>query len=130
MTIGRERYKFNQMAQRMGTNPDLQDTVAEYRAVAYSHEFAAYRLEVVGTREALFSLLRDPTVYAVLVNEDEDAVEAFRREKAEMESRVIYLGPRVRMGPVDPNKPMPELPIPGAEQPVTVLPPKKDGGQR
>ena len=29
----------------------------------------AYRLEVVGTREALFSLMHERVVYAVLVNE-------------------------------------------------------------
>lgn len=100
MTIGRERYKFMQRAQQFASNPAMKDSVAEYRAVALSHEFAVYRLEVVGTREALYSLLRDPVVYAVLVMEDERAVEAFRREKAEMERTIIYRGPRIRMGPV------------------------------
>jgi len=109
INIGRQRYQFMQRARQMGTVPQMQETAEEYRAVAMSHEFAAYRLEVVGTREALFSLLRDPTVYAVLVKEDEDAVEAFRRAKAEMHGRWVIRGPRVRMGPVDPNKPLPDM---------------------
>ena len=110
MAIGRQRYEFMQRAQRMGGGAEMQDSVAEYRAVALSREFAAYRLEVVGTREALHSLLRSPVVYAVLVNENESAVAAFRKQKSELESRVIFRGPRIRMGPVDPNKPLPEPP--------------------
>jgi hypothetical protein len=90
--IGHERYRFLQMARKLGTAAEVQTTVEEYRAVATSPEFAAYRLEVVGTREALFSLTRERTVFAVLVNEDASAVAAFRQEKAEMESRVIFRG--------------------------------------
>jgi len=110
ITLGRERYKFMQMAQTLGNTPDAQDQVAEYRAVAMSPELAVYRLEVVGTREALFSLLRESVVYAVLVKEDERAVTDFRWMKAEMQRRVIIRGPRIRMGPVDPDKPLPEPP--------------------
>lgn len=108
--IGHERFRFLQMAQKLGKAAEVQDTVAEYRAVALSPEFAVYRLEVAGSREALFSLMREGVVYAVLVNEDASAVAAFREEKAELESRVIFRGPNVRMGVVDADKPIPELP--------------------
>jgi len=89
MTIGHERYRFLQRAKKLGAGAEFQDKVAEYRAVATSPEFAVYRLEVVGTREALFSLLDSPVAYAVLVIEDPLAVGAFRREKAELEGGVI-----------------------------------------
>lgn len=108
--IGHERFKFLQRAQQLGKAAEVQDKVAEYRTVAMSPEFAVYRLEVVGTREALFSLMRERVVYAVLVNEDASAVAAFKREKAEMLSRVIFRGPSIRMGPIDPDKPLPDLP--------------------
>ena len=141
MAIGHERFKFLQRAQKMGANPEVRGSVAEYRAVAMSHEFAAYRLEVVGTREALFSLLRSPVVYAVLVNEDAAAVAAFRREKAELESRVIFRGPRIPMGPIDPDKPLPEMPsFPPVDgetaeamstwPPLDPAPPAAEAGQR
>ena len=41
--IGHERFKFLQMAQKLGKAADVQAKVAEYRAVAMSPEFAAYR---------------------------------------------------------------------------------------
>jgi hypothetical protein len=81
--IGRERARFLQTAQRRVGRPGMEESVAEYRAAAGSPELALYRLEVVGTREALFSLLRDPAVGAVLVNENAAAVTEFEREKAD-----------------------------------------------
>jgi hypothetical protein len=108
--IGHERFRFLQMAQKLGKAAEVQGTVAEYRAVALSPEFAVYRVEVAGTREALFSLMRERAVLAVVVNEDASAVAAFRKQKAEMESWVISRGPSIRMGVIDPDKPIPELP--------------------
>lgn len=101
--IGHERFKFLQRAQKLGKAAEVQATVAEYRAVAMSPEFAVYRMEVVGTREALFSLMREQVVYAVLVSEDASAVAAFRKEKEEMLSRVIFRGPSIRMGTIPPE---------------------------
>lgn len=120
--LDQQRHRFLQRARMMANHPDMRDTVAEYNAVATSPEFALYRLEVVGSREALFSLLRDPAVYGVLVNEDEAAVAAFQREKAEMSSRIVRRVPSTLM---DPNRTYSELPpgVVGPETvPVTVFP--------
>ena len=42
--------------------------------------------------------MRERVVYAVLVNEDASAVAAFKEEKAEMLSRVIFRRTGIRMG--------------------------------
>jgi hypothetical protein len=96
--IGHERFEFQRRAVHMD-----KETAAQYRAIAFNPEFAVYRIEVVGTREALFSLSREPLVSAVLVNESEAAVTAFETEKAEMASQVIFRGPTVHMGPAGPQ---------------------------
>jgi len=131
--LDQQRHRFLQRARLMMNNPDLRDTVAEYNAVATSPELALYRLEVVGSREALFSLLRDPSVFAVLVNEDETLVRAFRGEQAEMASRIIRRVPTTLM---DPGSVYRELP-PGVRGPDSMstgsigeLPPIPDQSQR
>jgi len=105
--LDRQRHQFLQRARMMMNHPDMRDTVAEYNAVATSPEFKLYRMEVMGSREALFSLLRDPAVYAVLVKEDEALVAAIRLEQAEMASRIIRRVPATLM---DPNRIYRELP--------------------
>jgi hypothetical protein len=111
--LDQQRLRFLQRARMMANTPAMRDTMLEYEAVATSPELALYRLEVMGSREALFSLLRDPSVYAVLVNEDESWVAAFQREKAEMSSRILRRVPTTLM---DPGRTYRELP-PGALSP-------------
>jgi hypothetical protein len=52
------------------------------RGVTTRHEFAVYRIEVLGTREALFALSKDPLVRLLVVDEraDVDEIDAARRE--------------------------------------------------
>lgn len=78
----RERKRFSKLAQRMSAgadegltaSPAARDLVARYREVAASGELAAYRLEVMGTRAALFALSRAPPVRAVFVDENAQRV--------------------------------------------------------
>ncbi len=107
LALDQQRHRFLQRARMMANNPGLRDTMLEYQTVATSPDFALYRLEVMGSREALFSLLRDPSVYAVLVNEDVTLVETFKREKAEMSSLIMRRVPATLM---DPNRTYRELP--------------------
>lgn len=111
--LDQQRHRFLQRARMMANTPAMRDTMLEYQTVATSPELALYRLEVVGSREALFSLLRDPSVFAVLVKEDEAWVVAIRREKAEMSSRIIRRVPTTLM---DPGRTYRELP-PGVLDP-------------
>lgn len=99
LALDQQRHRFLQRARMMANTPAMRDTMLEYQTVATSPELALYRLEVMGSREALFSLLRDPSVYAVLVNEDEAWVAAFQREKAELSSRILRRVPATLMDP-------------------------------
>ena len=108
--IGHERYQFLLMAQRESKDPENQSIAAEYRAAGMSPELGVYRIEVMGTRTALFSLLRETTVFAVLVIEDEKRVAAFHQELAEFKQAVVFRGPPIIGGRIDPDGPLPELP--------------------
>ena len=117
MAIGRERYRLMVSAQKMGKDPAMQDAAAENRSAALSPEFAAYRLKDAGTRDALFSLMHEPLVYAVLVTQDASPVAAFAAAAGRNWRAAGYTaGRESRMGTIDPNKPLPELPdFPSAE---------------
>jgi hypothetical protein len=111
--IGRERYKFMQRANRFGPGEhgaELEAHIAELREQATSPEFAAYRLEVIGTRAQLFSLLRDVSVRAVFVSRDSGRARSLLAERRELEKQARYIGPPVRMGRVEGVKPIPAGP--------------------
>lgn len=103
VAIGRERHRFMQRARNFV--PDVNGTaldadIAELREMATSPEFAAYRLEVLGTRAQLFTLLRDASVRAVFVNRDTSRVKSMLAERRNFEAYASQLPPPVRMGPV------------------------------
>lgn len=80
--VGRARFMFQQHAQMLAKSPGMERAAAEAREIATSHEFAVYRLEVVGTREALFALSTEPLVRLVVVDESANVatLDATRRE--------------------------------------------------
>lgn len=107
--IGRERFKFMQRANRFGPDThgsELDAHIAELREQAVSPEFAAYRLEVIGTRSQLFTLLRDVSVRAVFVNRDSGRARSLLAQRRELEKHARSIGPSVRMGRVEGVKPI------------------------
>lgn len=102
--IGRERHKFMQRARRFGPDThgaELDAHIEELREQATSPEFAAYRLEVIGTRAKLFTLLRDASVRAVFVNRDSGRAKSLLAERRDLEKHALRIGPSVRMGRVE-----------------------------
>jgi hypothetical protein len=103
MAIGRERYNFMQRARNFSpdqTGSEVGASLEELREMATSPEFAAYRLEVIGTRAQLFTLLRDASVRAVFVNRNSRRVKPLLAERRQLEAYAATLPPPVRMGPV------------------------------
>jgi hypothetical protein len=70
--IGGQRLLFEQQAQQLAKSPGMEPAAAQAREVATSREFAVYRVEVLGTREALLALSKESFVRLVVVDEHSD----------------------------------------------------------
>ena len=121
MAVGRERHQLMQRAEQLARLPGQAALAEQTRSIALSHELAVYRIEAYGTREALFTLQKDPLVRAVFVDDDPRRVAAVQGMRRDLEATIIMRGPTVSMGRVDPNAPLPMPPMPDGTQ---IMPPQ------